>query len=714
MKSISPYVIPPVLSLLTAYSLAAMAIFRGKFKTENLLLAVVCISWTLTSGVFVCHYFIMDEELLLRIERGVHTFYVFMPAVSVLFYQVLTGMKNRAVTFIFFAAALALSVSVQTDYYFYGLYTYEWGRIAKGGTAFRVFAGYGVVATCYIIYVFYKRLISEKNRVLRTKLYYLFIAYFLTVTLTFTCLPAMHGYDIYPLATYVFIPVGILTYGILRYRVMDISRVLHISIFWLILSSIIVVPNIVLFVLLREYFFSFSVFRLTVIFVVWFLLNYIYFIRIQPLIDQVFNRLNRNLKNFEALFNRELSQLMGLDDFALDFTSLLRRSLNLNSARLFCRRTYQNNYTDFTGQSFEIDHEMQMVILDHPFLEKSLIELTAEMNDKEKILLLFHITDSEYIVPMVHRDELIALLCLSQRKDQRRLNDREFRFITRLNRYASIAIANSVIYQDLSDMKDNLEKIVRERTSIIEKQKHEMESDIELARKIQTALLPSSIPYITRVDIAYRYVPVMKVGGDFIDIHYREGMNELGLFICDVSGHGAASAMIASMVKMSLNSWGKFITSPGKAFVEMRNMLYGKIGDNFITACMCCIDLNTGEVISANAGHPPMLIVRTSGEIEVINSWGKIIVDYAASDYEERRSFLGKGDKLVLYTDGVIEARNINWEYGEERFYRIIRENINQTADELCRLIYEGVALDGGVSSLNDDFALLIAEYRGD
>ena len=714
MKTISPYIIPPILSLLTAYSLSAMALVRGRIRFENILFALICISWTLPSSAFVFHYLMTDEKTLMSIERTVHTFYVLMPALSVLFFQAVTDQKNRYIVTAFFLTGIVISATVHTDYYFYAFYVYDWGRIARGGPAFAFFYIYGLIATLYIMLLFANKYRKENNSVIRLKISYLFLAYFLSAILSFTNLPSMYGIDFYSLGNFTFIPLGILTYGILRHRVMEISSILHISVFWFMLSSIIVLPNMAIFVVMREYFFSINILKLSLIFIAWFLLNYVYFIHIQPLINQLFNQISYNLGNIENNFSRDISQLKSLEELAIQLTSVLKKSLNIEKVQLLCRRGYMNCYTDFTGCILEIPAELQGIMLKQDYLEKSLIESAVEHDAEDlQILPLFDKTGSEYIVPMIHRNELIAILCMSQKKDLKRLNDREFEFITKLNSYAFIAVANSVMYQDLSDIKDNLEKMVAERTSIIESQKAEMERDIELARKIQIALLPGHIPHLPQIDIAFRYEPVMKVGGDFIDIHYREGMNELGLFICDVSGHGAGSAMISSMVKMSLNSWGKFINSPGKAFVEMRNMLYGKMGDNFITACMCCVNLETGVVTSANAGHPPMLIAREDGRIEVVNSGGKIIVDYAGSDYEENVSKLEKGDKLLLYTDGVIEVRNNEWEFGENRFHKIIRDSIKLSAEGMCGMIYEGIALKGGILSIDDDFAVLVAEYRG-
>lgn len=714
MKPISPYIIPPLLSLLTAYFLAAMALFRGRRKSENILLAAICVSWTLPCWAFLCHYLMTDEAKLITIERTINTLYVLMPAVSVLFFQVVTDQRNRLVSLLFFIPGIILTFFIHTPYFFYGFNVYSWGRIARAGIAFSAFSLYGATSTLFIIYLFIRKYKKETNRVIKTKLNYLFLSYILSALLSFTSIPSMYGVDFYSLINLIFIPLGILTYGILRYRLMDIGSVIYLSFFWFILSSIIVIPNMALYIVLREYFYRINILQLSVICIVWFLANYFYFNRIQPVINQLLNPVSYNLKKIENEFNRDLSHLMSLDDLASGLTSVIKRALNLENAQMFFRRGYINTFSNLSGQIIDITPRMLAIMRGYDYLEKSLIE-SASCNDHDEVILLslFDVTGSEYIIPMDHRGEIISVLFLSQRRDNKRLNDREFRFITRIKAYVSIAVANSVIYQDLSDMKDNLEKIVEERTSIIEKQKTEMESDIELARKIQIALLPNHIPHIGQVDIAYRYEPVMKVGGDFIDIHYREGMSQLGLFICDVSGHGAASAMIASMVKMSLNSWGKFIGSPGRAFVEMRNMLYGKIGDNFITACMCSLDLNTGRVISANAGHPPLMIARRDGSVDVVRSEGKIIIDFMASEYEEKECMLEKGDRLILYTDGVIEAWSKNWDYGEQRFLDLLKENINLPVDELCQRIYEGVALDRESTPVNDDFAILIAEYRG-
>jgi len=713
MKGFSLYIIPPILCLLTGYSLAIVSLLWGKLRRENLLLALICFWWTLLSYAFIYHNIESDLQKIMRFERILHTLYVFAPVISIIFFQFITDKVNRIIIFFCMGISITLMFFVYTPYYFYGFYTYEWGVIAKGGPALHVFSVYAVASTFYILFLFITKIRVEKNHVIKLKFYYLFTAYFISVLMTLTNSPAMNGIDCYPMSNFIFIPLGIMTYGVLKYRLVRISSVLHMFIFWLFLSSVIAVPNIFIFILIKNNFRSFDSISLVILFSLWFFANYYYFNKIQPLINQLFNRRNYNLLQMEKIFIKDLAMLKNLDELVLQMISMFHKTMNIRHASLYIRRGYSASFMDSHRNFIDTDNKIEQILLKGRFFEKSLIISDGEINSSSKLLIpLFDSSESEYIVPLIHQNELIAILTLSEKTTLIRLKENEVRFILNLGTYATIALANSVMYQNLSDMKDNLEKIVINRTAVIEKQKADMESDIQLARKIQMALLPKNIPDLKKVKIAFKYEPIMGVGGDFIDIHYREGMNELGLFICDVSGHGASSAMIASMIKMSLHSWGKFILRPSEAFVEIRNLLSGKIGDNFITAFMCCIDLTTGVITSASAGHPPMIIIRRDGSIEVVKPLGKVLLDLIGSEYEEVKKTLNDGDKIVLYTDGVFEARDSSGEMiGEERFIQMLAENFKLSAENLCQKIYDKI-FTPEENIIDDDFALLVAEYK--
>jgi len=717
-KSKILYLIPPVLSLATGYTLALVSILRGKPHRERVMLALICVWWTLISWVFVAHVVFTDLSLVLRVERAVHTLYIFAPAVSLLFFQMITGFKNRTVLYSAFITAAAFEPFVHTGYYISGFHHYSWGIIAKGGPAFSLFALYGTLVTFYIFYLFIKKLRTEKNKVVRLKINYLFVSYFLSVILTLSNLPAINGIGTYPLSNFIFIPLAILTYGILRYRLIEISSVLHMAIIWVVLSSVVVLPNLLIFFYIGEMYSQLDKWVLMAVFIVWFTANYYYFRKIQPLINSVMNRRNYLIRKTEQMFIRDIASLRNLDELTREVVAVLKETLNLSRVELFLCTITPGVYCDSSDEVIRLDLGTAAMLgnYEYPLIQKSMLESQKNpAGTLPGLLSLLEGRNSEYLVPLTNQDELIALIFLSEKEDRRQFNVHESAFISQIRAYAGIALANSVMYQNLSDIKDHLELIVDERTYVIEKQKYELEKDIQFARKIQLSLLPKNIPRLDNLSIAYRYKPFLGVGGDFIDIHYREGMGDIGLFICDVSGHGASSAMIASMVKMSLESWGSFMQKPSETFLHMKRLLSGKIDDNFISAFICTINLVSGEITAACAGHPPMIILRKNGETVLIKPPGKIIMDYGDSVYREVKTKLYAGDLVVLYTDGVIEAHSPTGEMiGDERFIAMLRRHAGASPEELCRKIDDEIFCSASDRVIDDDFTLLVAEYRGE
>ncbi|TFH39646.1 MAG: response regulator, partial [Chrysiogenales bacterium] len=211
----------------------------------------------------------------------------------------------------------------------------------------------------------------------------------------------------------------------------------------------------------------------------------------------------------------------------------------------------------------------------------------------------------------------------------------------------------------------------------------EREMEMDFARKIQHSLLPWDMPVIRGGRAAFTYVPLSDIGGDFVDILYLPDTGEVGLFICDVSGHGVSSAMIASMVKMSLSSWREHLASPAGLLEHIRRSLIDKIGDNYITACVCHLDLGSGRMRAACAGHPPVFIAGKAGDIGEVRGRGNIIYGHIAPGWEEVETILAPGDRIVLYTDGVFEARKGRELFGLDRLAGLIGSGRAKTPGEL-------------------------------
>lgn len=291
-------------------------------------------------------------------------------------------------------------------------------------------------------------------------------------------------------------------------------------------------------------------------------------------------------------------------------------------------------------------------------------------------------------------------------------------------RYAEVFRALEKSEGKLKSLNESLETKVEERTRIIELQKAELvqkgrilAKDLSIAGKIQTALLPRELPYIPSAKISYRYRPMMEIGGDLLDVLYDSKTNCLGMFIGDVTGHGVSAALLASMLKMTLGEWSTRLQDPASLLLHIRNQFEGKLDGHFITATLVTLDLNTGQALIANAGHPECLVLRKEGRVEFYRPKGVAIYESIPTTYQTEAVELFPGDKVVLYTDGIPDSRNSNGEFfGEERLADLLKRYSQTPPEELCDSVLGGVQSFQGENNTplhQDDMALLVAEFLG-
>lgn len=274
--------------------------------------------------------------------------------------------------------------------------------------------------------------------------------------------------------------------------------------------------------------------------------------------------------------------------------------------------------------------------------------------------------------------------------------------------------------KEIERMQENarkeLELKVIERTKIIQQQKNELEMQISMAQKIQLSLLPQSIPKISNLEISFQYLPMMKIGGDFLDVKvFGNPPREVTFFICDVSGHGVPAAFLASMVKMSLYHWYENPKDVRRAAHEMHLSLADSIGSNFITASFLYLDLASKELKLARAGHVPLIVIRKNGNIEEYSPKGKVIMSLSPPACEEVAITLNPQDIVVLYTDGITEAKgSANEEmYSTQRLINLIKNNIQRNLSEITKEIIDSViAYSGGPENLEDDLSLLCFKIK--
>lgn len=253
----------------------------------------------------------------------------------------------------------------------------------------------------------------------------------------------------------------------------------------------------------------------------------------------------------------------------------------------------------------------------------------------------------------------------------------------------------------------------------LQKQHEILEDDLKMAREIQMALLPQQYPSFppgtpaqsSQLRFCHRYLPTGQVGGDFFNV-LPLTEKKAGLFICDVMGHGVRSALVTAMIRGLVEELRPIAHDPGELLTRINSDLCAILQQTgtplFTTAFYLVLDLETHEMVYANAGHPkPFFLRRKTHEIEAIkNLDGKsypALGLFATSRYPTSRRAIQDGDGVVLFTDGLYEVEGQD----DDQFSPAMLQETLRTHMELPAFgpLFDAVLAEIGQYSVNHEFA---------
>jgi len=251
--------------------------------------------------------------------------------------------------------------------------------------------------------------------------------------------------------------------------------------------------------------------------------------------------------------------------------------------------------------------------------------------------------------------------------------------------------------------------IVAGRRALAQEQElSNIQKELEIARSIQVSILPSDFPTSASFRVTARYLPMTSVAGDFYDFLLADD-KRAGILIADVSGHGVPAALIASMVKLAATAQIANATSPSNLLNGMNATLLGNTQKQFVTAAYVYLDAEKGELQYSAAAHPAMLILRNAEVIRVVEN-GLMLAAFSFATYTTVSHPLISGDRLLLYTDGILEAVNSrDEEFGEERLGALLQATADltpkETADRIIATVQQWSVSQG------DDLTVLVCDY---
>jgi serine phosphatase RsbU (regulator of sigma subunit) len=261
---------------------------------------------------------------------------------------------------------------------------------------------------------------------------------------------------------------------------------------------------------------------------------------------------------------------------------------------------------------------------------------------------------------------------------------------------------------EISTLLENARLLAQQR------EKQQLEQELRIAREIQQALLPPSLPQQGWFVAAGKSESCFEVGGDYFDV-IEISPNRWGAVLADVSGKGVSAALLTSLLQGAFFSiYGSATDLSGGVARLNRYILDRSRNARFATVFWCVVERD-GTTRWINAGHCPAIVVRGGGEIEALEPTTLPLGVVADADLSTSELKLMPGDRLVVYSDGVSEA--MNWEneqFGEERIKQVVLENAARTADELFDALHAAVTGFVGGAAQKDDLTLLVLGYQGE
>ena len=266
-------------------------------------------------------------------------------------------------------------------------------------------------------------------------------------------------------------------------------------------------------------------------------------------------------------------------------------------------------------------------------------------------------------------------------------------------------------------MEERIQRYVDSITQITA-EKERINTELNLAARIQVSMLPHIFPPFPErkeFDIFASMDPAKEVGGDFYDFFLVDS-DHLGLVMADVSGKGVPAALFMMASKIILQSVAMMGRSPGEILTKTNEAICSSNqAEMFVTVWAGILEISTGKLTAANAGHEYPVLKRVDGDFEILkDKHGFVIGGMEGVRYTEYEIQLNPGDRLFLYTDGVPEATDADGElFGTERMV----EALNREKDSSPEQVLRGVrrAVDAFVKDAEqfDDLTMLCLAYRG-
>ncbi|WP_020620957.1 PP2C family protein-serine/threonine phosphatase [Paenibacillus daejeonensis] len=312
-------------------------------------------------------------------------------------------------------------------------------------------------------------------------------------------------------------------------------------------------------------------------------------------------------------------------------------------------------------------------------------------------------TRSMLCVPVRSGERTLGVLQVINRKGGGAFSQAQLRLLEDIAAPVAIALENMLLYEALEQSMLQL----RETTAA----KERLESELKIAREIQSSYLPGSSWRMPGVELNASLEPAREVGGDFY--HYQE-LGDGRLLIClgDVSDKGMPAALFMSGLMIWIRAKANGSLKPSQIVAHINREISSEESTMFATMFLGILDTASGELQYCDAGHCPAYVVGQQGANALTGHKNLPIGIFADADYADNHIRLSAGESLVLYTDGITEAEDSagHW-FGAERLAEQLSHSVGCSAEEIVFRLSETIELFAAGMPQHDDQALMVLNY---
>jgi serine phosphatase RsbU (regulator of sigma subunit) len=242
-------------------------------------------------------------------------------------------------------------------------------------------------------------------------------------------------------------------------------------------------------------------------------------------------------------------------------------------------------------------------------------------------------------------------------------------------------------------------------------ERERIEQELRIARLIQQTLLPKTLPKLSGYDIAAYYQPAREVGGDFYDSFVLED-GRLGLVVGDVTDKGIPAALVMATTRTMLRVSAQRLFPPGEVLKRANDALVPDIPPNmFITCLYAILDTESGRLVYANAGHDPPYLRHHGSNVEELRARGMPLGLMPGMEYEEKEVTLQRGESVLFYSDGLVEAHDPKGEmFGFPRLQGLVGAHHSGESSLIDFLLSELTDFAGENWEQEDDITLVTLE----